>query len=110
MESFEAVVSTILERIRANQSSGTGSRRPVIPPGVRGVGYAPYRCTPTTWGVQETAESHDGTPAASAGVATQVQEDPPGKGRDEQSRRPGTRKRVAVELSGVPVPRGLLST
>ncbi len=107
MESFEAVVSTILERIRANQASGPGSRRRAIPPGVRGVGYAPYRCTPTTWGVQEIPEPHG---AASAGGPTQVQEDPPGQRRGEGLRRPGTHKRVAVEVSGVPVPRGLLST
>lgn len=75
MESFEAVLSTILERIRAHQASGTGSRRSAIPPSIRGVGYQPYRSTPTTWGVQASAESD--SPGGSAGVPTPEQEEPP---------------------------------
>jgi len=115
MESYGAVISNILERIRAHQASGTGSRRSAIPPGVRGVGYEPYRCTPTTWGVQETTEPR-GCPSASAEVPRRSPDDPPGRiaesgsGRNAVSRRRGTRKRTPVEASGLPGPRGLLST
>lgn len=99
MESFAAVVRTLLSRIRAIQDSNSGQWPPSAAATVSS--GAIYRVRPTTWGVEnaggsprEAASEPSGRSARSASASTYT----------------GTRRRLELTVYGLPVPRGLPST
>ncbi len=94
MESFAAVVRTLLERIRAVQSR----RSEDWPPSAAATASTSlYRVAPTAWGV---ASSDPTVPAA------------PMPAQDASRRDVMPRRRQSLEISvfGLPVPRGLPAT
>ena len=100
MESFAAVVRTLLTRIRAIQASHSSGQWPPSASAVATTG-AVYRVRPTTWGVEEaggSAHASDSEPSdrsvRDASASTYA----------------GARRRLRLTVYGLPEPRGLLST
>ncbi len=95
MQSFTAVVRTLLVRIRALKASRSGNPWP--PPAAAGGDEPLYRVAPTMWGAAAAA--------AGAGVegpaVAAVRRPAPTRAR---------RRRLELTAYGLPVPRGLPAT
>ncbi len=100
MESFAAVVRSLLARIRALETSPTSSQ---WPPSAAAASASPvYQVEPTAWGVDRDAESLAGARSAAAapGVTTATADAPAAK----------PRRLFEISPFGLPVPRGLPAT
>ncbi len=97
MQSFTAVVRTLLVRIRALQASRSGNPWP--PPAVAGGDELLYRVAPTMWGA-DTAAVGAGV-EGTAGTAAR---------RPAPTRARRRCRRLELTAYGLPVPRGLPAT
>ncbi len=98
MDSFAAVIRTLLVRIRALQSSRPGNPWP--PSAAAGLDLSLYRVTPTAWGVEPAGALPAAAPAP-GGLEIIACCKPPGKRR---------RRRLEIPIFRLPVPRGLPAT
>jgi len=100
MESFAAVVRTLLHRIRAIQDRHDPGPRPAAV-NDRAVGRI-YRVRPTTWGVAAPETPRPARPAPASPAAARTPGEEAGRGR--------ARRGLELTVYGLPVPRGLPST